>query len=150
MTGFVLYLLVPFTESYVVINSDKYYYLIHLFLFPILSKWKKVDYGMLSVHSFIRSSVRPFIRPKFAISQKPLGIIRAPGILQMPKHHNHWADSLQINFIGTVLACRCATAWSFAHGGIMGMPMSMIRAPGILWMLELHKPMGLFTPNQFD
>ena len=32
---------------------------------------------------------------------------------------------------GTILACRCAMSWLFAHGSIMGMPMGMIKAPGI-------------------
>ena len=40
-------------------------------------------------------------------------------------------------FIGTDLACRCATTWLFAHGGIMDMPMGMKRAPGIL-RLSIH------------
>ena len=67
----------------------------------------------------------------------PMGMIRAPGILRTPELCNHRADSLQIKFIGIVLACRCATPWSFAHQGIMGMPMGMIRAPGVLRTLEL-------------
>ena len=46
----------------------------------------------------------------------PMGMIRAPGIFWTPELHNHWADSLQIKFIGTVMACRCATARSFVQG----------------------------------
>ena len=53
--------------------------------------------------------------------------------LLMPSLSNHCVDSLQIKFIGTVLAYRCATSWSFAHGGIMGMPMSMIKPLESCW-----------------
>ena len=67
----------------------------------------------------------------------PMGMIKALGILPTPELINHWADSLQIKFFGTVLACTCVTSWSIAHEGIMGMPMGMVRAPGILWMPEL-------------
>ena len=41
----------------------------------------------------------------------PMGMIKAPGILRTSELHNHWADSLKIKFVGTVLACRYATAW---------------------------------------
>ena len=34
------------------------------------------------------------------------------------------------------------TSWSFANGGKMGMPMEVIRAPEILWMLELCNHLG--------
>ena len=68
----------------------------------------------------------------------PMALTRAPGILRMQELCNHKADSLQIKFTGTVLACRYAMSWSFACGGIMGMPIGMIRAPGILRMLELR------------
>ena len=54
-----------------------------------------------------------------------MGMIKVPGILQTLKLSNYWADSLQIKFIETVLACRCATFWSFAHTCIMDMPMPM-------------------------
>ena len=68
----------------------------------------------------------------------PMGVIRAPGILWMPEFRNHWVDSLQkIKCIGAVLARRCAVSWSFAHGGIMGVPILMIRALGILGRPEL-------------
>ena len=35
--------------------------------------------------------------------------------------------ALQIKFITTVLACRCVRSWSFAHRGIMGVTMGMIK-----------------------
>ena len=63
--------------------------------------------------------------------------LTAPGILQMPELSNHQADSLQIKFIGTILACGCATSWSFAHQGHIGMLTGIITGLGALWMLEL-------------
>ena len=38
-----------------------------------------------------------------------MGVIRVPGILHTLERRNHWVDSLQIKFFGTVLACRRAT-----------------------------------------
>ena len=35
--------------------------------------------------------------------------------LQMLELSNHWTDSLQINFIGTILACSCAMPWLPEH-----------------------------------
>ena len=55
----------------------------------------------------------------------PMGVIRALGILGTLELSNHWDDSLQIKFIGTVLACRCATSWSFAHACHMGVPLGV-------------------------
>ena len=52
----------------------------------------------------------------------PMGVIGTLGTLRMPDLRNHWADSLKIKLIGTVLACRSATSWSFAHWGYMGVP----------------------------
>ena len=49
-----------------------------------------------------------------------LGMVKVLGILQMLELSNHWADSLQMKFFGTILAWRCATSWSFAHPDIMG------------------------------
>ena len=71
------------------------------------------------------------------ITDVPIGIIRAHGILRTLEISNHWAASLHIKIIWTALACRCATSWSFVHMGIMGMPTGVIRASGILQMLEL-------------
>ena len=65
-------------------------------------------------------------------------MIKAPGILRMPQLSNRWTESLQIKFVRTVLVCKCATPWSFAHGGIMGMSMGVIKASGILRTLELR------------
>ena len=62
----------------------------------------------------------------------PMGVIRASGTSRTPVPSNHWSDSFQIKFIGTVLGCRCATLWSFAHGTIMGVPMGVKRAPRVL------------------
>ena len=66
-----------------------------------------------------------------------MGMMTAPGILRTLRLSSHLADSLKITCFGTVLACRCATSWSFTHGGIMGMPKGMIKALGILWTPEL-------------
>ena len=52
------------------------------------------------VHPFVRSSARPFVRTKFC------------------RCHNSATTGLvplQIKFIGTILACRCATSCSFAR-----------------------------------
>ena len=70
----------------------------------------------------------------------PLGLYgRTHGrkTLQTLELSNNWADSLQIKFIGIVLACRCVTSWSFAHKGHMGVPMGIIGTLGTLRMLEL-------------
>ena len=42
--------------------------------------------------------------------------------LQTLELSNQLADSLKIKLIETVLACRYATSWSFAHLGHMGDP----------------------------
>ena len=75
----------------------------------------------------------------------PMALIRAPGILRTLELGNHRADSPQIKFIGTVLACRCPASWLFAHGGIMGMLMGMIRAPADA---GTPQPLDRFTRNQ--
>ena len=62
-----------------------------------------------------------------------MGVIRAPELWTL-ELSNHWADSLQIKFIGTVLSCTCLISWPFAHWGLMCMYMGVIRAPGTLWM----------------
>ena len=51
----------------------------------------------------------------------PMGVIRASGILWIPKLNNYVADSFQIKFIGTGWACTCAASWLFAHRAQMGM-----------------------------
>ena len=55
-----------------------------------------------------------------------MGIIKAAGILGMPELSNHWLDSLQIKFIGTVLVSKCAKWWSFDHQAHTGMLMGII------------------------
>ena len=54
------------------------------------------------------------------ITGMPVGMIRAPWIMWTLELRNHWPNSLQIKFFGTVLVCRCATSWPFAHRGLMG------------------------------
>ena len=76
------------------------------------------------------------------IMDMPICMIIAPGILRTTELRIHWADSLQNKFTGIVLACRYATSWSFAHGCIMGMSMTMIWAHGILWTPELSNHMA--------
>ena len=77
-------------------------------LSPPLSEGKEGNYWIASV----RSSVHPY------------------DTLQMLLLSNHWADSLQIKFIGTVLACRHAMSWFFAHWAHTGMPIGVIRSLG--------------------
>ena len=74
------------------------------------------DYGIVFV---IRSFVFSFVRSALTLWK-----------LELSKH---WTDSLQIKFTETVLACRCATPWSFAHRGLMGVPMGVISARGTLF-----------------
>ena len=62
-----------------------------------------------------------------------LCIVVVNWILWTPELSNHRANSLQIKFSRTVLTCRCATSWSFAHAWWPhAMPMGVIRALGIL------------------
>ena len=42
----------------------------------------------------------------------------------------------------------CATSWSLTHGGIMGMPMGMIMAPGVMRTPQTPQPLCRFTTNQ--
>ena len=84
----------------------------------------------------------------------PVSIIRAPGILWTLELSNHWADSLQMKFIGAVLICRCATSWSFAHQNHMAMPMGIIstktQQPPLSWLApnQVHlKRLGLWMCN---
>ena len=84
----------------------------HFIIIPTLSKGKKGDNGLLSVLKSICLSIRPDIHSSGQNFADDLS--------------NHWADSLQIKLIGTVLDCSCAMPWLFAPGGIMGMPMGMI------------------------
>ena len=45
----------------------------------------------------------------------PIGIIGAHGNMRMPEPNSHGADSLQIKFSRTVLACRTGKSWLFAN-----------------------------------
>ena len=84
---------------------------------------------------------------------KPKGMISILVTLWMCEISNHWADSLQIKFIWTVLACRCTASRSFAHWGYMGMAMGVIWVPKILQMSELcnhwqiHSKSSSFEPS---
>ena len=68
-----------------------------------------------------------------------MGITTAPGVCN--KGFWNFADAATgpihsiSSFFLTVVACRCAT---FAYGGIMGIPMGVIRAPACLQTLELR------------
>ena len=48
------------------------------------------------------------------------------------------ANSLQIKFIWTILACGCAISESFAYRGYMGKPTSIVRNPQFLRTFWLH------------
>ena len=63
----------------------------------------------------------------------PTRVMRALGTLLMPELTNHCAHSLQIKFIGIVLACARAVSWSFAHHSCMGMSMGLISPLGTLF-----------------
>ena len=76
-----------------------------------LSKGKKGNYGIISVlHSFVCSSSCPTLCG------------RCNTATAGPIHFK--SSSLE-----PFLVCRYATSWSFAHGGIMGMPI------GVIWPL---------------
>ena len=53
-------------------------------------------------------------------------------VLGIKFSHQFLSLALQIRFIGTIVACRCATSRSCAHQAHMGMPI------GVLWMPELR------------
>ena len=87
------------------------------------------------------------LEPSLPVTLCPaLGLTQTPGILQMPELSNHWADFLQIKFIGTVLACRCATSWSLAHQSHMGMPTGIMSSLGM--DARTQQPLGRFTSNK--
>ena len=74
---------------------------------------------------------------------------RKKALLETWGCRTHWANSLEIKFIGNFLACRCATSWSFAHRSHMGVSMSIIKAPGILRTLELSNRWADSTQIKF-
>ena len=76
-----------------------------------------------SLQSSLKPSCRCATPWSFAhgcIMGMPVRMLRAPGIFRTLQPHNHWTDSLQIKFIGTVLACKHAASWLFAHQDPMG------------------------------
>ena len=66
-----------------------------------------------------------------------MGVIMTLETLRVLELGNHWLDSLQIEFNGTVLACKCATSWSCAHQGHMSVPRGIISIFVTLRTLEL-------------
>ena len=78
----------------------------------------------------------------------PSGVIWATGILRRPELSNRRANSLQIKFIGTVLACRCERTLSFAHQDAMGVLTVIERTLELSAMIIHHQghmvaPMGV-------
>ena len=55
-----------------------------------------------------------------------------------------WANLLHFKFYGTALACRCATAISFAHQALLGMQ----SGTPIFVDTVSQQPLGRFTPSQ--
>ena len=118
-----------------------------------------------ALRSFVRSFVYPPVRssgPNFADAETkfieaalacryaslgsfahggimgvPMGMMRAPGILRMLEISNHWGGSFRIKLNWTALGYRYATSCLFDHGAIIGMPVGVIGASGILQMPEL-------------
>ena len=94
---------------------------------------KKGDHGMLTIHLYLCSFSCPFLQHQ---------------TLWTLLLSNHYADSLQIKLIGTILACRCAMVWSFTHQGHMGVPMGIrIRAPRIFRTLELSNHWAIHSKS---
>ena len=79
-----------------------------------------------SVHA-IKSSMEPSVPigvprhgdwPIGSRQEFPMGTQILPDVVTP----NRWANSCHLKLYGTVLACRCAAAWSFAHQGLAGIP----------------------------
>ena len=99
-------------------------------LFPALSEGKQGDYEMVSAHPSVRTAYNstttgPIHSKSSSLEPpRPLDVQRSlahwghiggwicnKGFWNLADagNSNHGADSLQIKFFGTVLACRCAT-----------------------------------------
>ena len=79
-----------------------------------------------------------------------MGVIISLETLQRLELSNHWVDSLQIKFIGTILICGCATSWSFAHQGHMGVPTGITITLVTLWTLNLSNHWADFLQITFN